>query len=81
MKTKAELIMIIRLVRKYYNRKKVSSANLSQYGIENLGSLHQSIQMEQSQFNMETNRMDEHPESKTIYRKSRKRVKNYKSIS
>ncbi len=34
--------------------KKVSSANLSQYGIRNLGSLQQSIRMEQPQFNSET---------------------------
>ncbi len=36
-------------------QKKVSSANLSPYGIESFGSLRQSIQMEQSRFNMETN--------------------------
>jgi hypothetical protein len=36
-------------------RKEVSSANQSPYGIESLGSLHQSIQMEQSWFNAETN--------------------------
>jgi hypothetical protein len=39
---------------KYCSRKKVSSAMLSPDGIKNLGSLHQSIQMEQSRFNAET---------------------------
>ncbi len=53
-KTKAELIMIIKLVRKYCYGKKVFSAMLSLGGIRNLGSLQQSIQMEQSQFNVET---------------------------
>jgi hypothetical protein len=53
-KTKAGLIMIIRLVRKYCYGKKVSSANLSPDGIRNLSSLHQSIHMEQSWFNAET---------------------------
>jgi hypothetical protein len=37
----------------YCYRKKVSSAMLSPGGIRSLGSLRQSIQMEQSQFNME----------------------------
>jgi hypothetical protein len=36
-------------------RKKVSSATLSLGGIRNLGSLQQSIQMEQSRFSVETN--------------------------
>ncbi len=53
-KTKAELIMIIKLVRKYCYEKKVSSAMLSLGGIRYVGSLQQSIQMEQSQFNTET---------------------------
>ncbi len=39
-KTKAELIMIIRLVRKYCSGKKVSSAMLSPDGIRSVGSLH-----------------------------------------
>jgi hypothetical protein len=46
--------MIIRLVRKYCYRKKVSSAKLSPDGIRTLGSLRQSIQIEQSRFNAET---------------------------
>ncbi len=50
-KTKEELTMIIKLVRKYCYGKKVSSAMLSPGGIRNLGSLRQSIQMEQSRFN------------------------------
>jgi hypothetical protein len=41
-------------VRKYCYGKKVSSAMLSPDGIRSLGSLHQSIQMEQSRFNTET---------------------------
>jgi hypothetical protein len=53
MKMKAELIMIIKLVKKYCKGKKVSSAMLSPDGIRNLGSLHHSIRMEQSQFNVE----------------------------
>jgi hypothetical protein len=53
-KTKAELIMIIKLVRKYCYGKKVSSATLSLGGIRNLGSLHQFIRMEQSRFNAYT---------------------------
>jgi hypothetical protein len=46
--------VIIRLVRKYYYEKKVSSATLSPDGIRSLGSLRQSIQMEQSRFNAKT---------------------------
>ncbi len=38
MKTKAELIMIIKLVRKYCYRKMVSSTMLSPDGIRSLGS-------------------------------------------
>jgi hypothetical protein len=53
-KTKTELIMIIRMVRKYCYGKKVSSAMLSPDGIRSLGSLRQSIQMDQSRFNAET---------------------------
>jgi hypothetical protein len=53
-KMTAELIMIIKLVRKYCYRKKVSTITLSLGGIRNLGSLQQSIQMEQSWFNAET---------------------------
>ncbi len=41
MKTKAELTMIIKLVRKYCYGKKVSSAMLSPGGIRSLGSLRQ----------------------------------------
>ncbi len=47
-------LMIIKVVRKYCYGKKVSSATLSLGGIKNLGSLQQSIQMEQSRFNVET---------------------------
>jgi hypothetical protein len=46
--------MIIRLVRKYCYGKKVFCATLSPYGIRSLGSLCQSIQMEQSWFNAKT---------------------------
>jgi hypothetical protein len=53
-KTKAELTLIIKLVRKYCYGKKISSAMLSLGGIRNLGSLQQSIRMEQSQLNAET---------------------------
>ncbi len=59
------------LVRKYCYGKKVSSAMLSPGGIKSLGSLRKSIQMEQSQFNVEKSRKDEHPESKTVHRRSR----------
>ncbi len=52
---KAELIMITKLVKKYCWEKKVSSAMLSLYGIKDLGSLQQFIQMEQSRFNAEKN--------------------------
>ncbi len=51
--TKAELTMIIKLVRKYCYGKKVSSAMLSPGGIRSIGSLPQSIQMKQSRFNAE----------------------------
>ncbi len=71
MKTKAESTMIIKLVRKYCYGKKVFSAMLSPGGIRSLGSLGQSIQMEQSWFNVEKSRKNEHPESKTVHRKSR----------
>ncbi len=47
------LTMIMKLVRKYGYGKKVSSAMLSPGGIRSLGSLRQSIQMEQSRFNAE----------------------------
>jgi hypothetical protein len=53
MKTKAELTMIMKLVSKYCYGKKVSSAMLSLGGIRSHGSLQQSIQTEQSQFNAE----------------------------
>jgi hypothetical protein len=52
-KTKAKLIMIIRLARKYCSGKRVSSAMQSPGGIRSLGSLHQFIRMEQSWFNAE----------------------------
>jgi hypothetical protein len=55
---KAGLIMIIRLVRKYCYGKKVFSAMLSPDGIRTLGSLHQSIQMEQSRFGNKIERMN-----------------------
>ncbi len=54
MKTKAELIMIIKLVRKYCYGKMASYAMLSPGGIRNLGSLRLSIEMEQSRLNAET---------------------------
>ncbi len=57
--------MIIRLVGKYCYGKKASSAMLSPDDIRSIGSLRQSIQMEQ-RFNVEKNRTDEYPESKTI---------------
>ncbi len=53
MKTKAELTMIKKLVRKYCYGKKVSSAMLSPGGIRSLGSLRQSIQMDQLWFTAE----------------------------
>jgi hypothetical protein len=52
-KTKADLVMIRKLVRKYCYIRKVYSAMLSPGGIKSLGSLQQSIQMEQSRFNVE----------------------------
>ncbi len=74
-KTKAELTMIIKLVRKYCYGKNVSSTMLSPGGIRSLGSLQQSIQMEQSRFTTEKSRKDEHLESKTVHRRSRQLVK------
>ncbi len=68
---KAELTMIIKLVRKYCYGKKVSSAILSPGGIRSLGSLRQSIQLEQSLFTTKKSRKDEHPESKIVHRRSR----------
>jgi hypothetical protein len=65
------LTMIIKLVRKYCYRKKVSFALLSPGSIRSLGSIQQSIQMEQSRFTAEKSRKDEHPESKTVHRRSR----------
>ncbi len=53
MKTKAELTLIMKLVRKYCYGKKVSSAMLDPGGIRSLGSIRQSIQMEQSWLNAE----------------------------
>ncbi len=52
-KTKRELIMITKLVKKYCKGKMVFFAMLSPDGTKNLGSLHQSIRMEQSRFNAE----------------------------
>jgi hypothetical protein len=51
---KGRIDMITNLVKKYCCGKKVSSAMLSLYGIKDLGSLQQSIQMEQSRFNAKT---------------------------
>jgi hypothetical protein len=53
--TKAELIMIIRLVRKYCYGTKVFSTKQSPGIRKSLGWLCQSIQMEQSRFNTKTN--------------------------
>ncbi len=55
MKMKAGLIMIIKLVRKYSQQTTVSFSKQSPGIRKSHGQLHQSIQMEQSQFNAETN--------------------------
>ncbi len=58
MKTKAGLIMITKLVRKYLYGTKVYSAKQSPDGRKTHVQLQQSIQMEQSQFNAETKKKD-----------------------
>jgi hypothetical protein len=55
---KAGLIMITKLVRKYLYGTKVYSAKQSPDGRKTPGKLQQSIQMEQSQFNVETKKKD-----------------------
>ncbi len=56
--TKAGLIMITKLVRKYLYRTKVYSTKQSLDGRKTPGLSQQSIQMEQSQFNVETKKKD-----------------------
>jgi hypothetical protein len=58
MKTKAGLIMITKLARKYLYRTKVYSAKQSPDGRQTPGQLQQSIKIKQSQFNAETKKKD-----------------------
>jgi hypothetical protein len=55
---KEGLIMITKLARKYLYGTKVYSAKHSPYGRKTHGQSRQSIQMEQSQFNVEINKKD-----------------------
>ncbi len=57
-KTKAGLIMITKLIRKYLYGMKVYSTKQSPDGRKTPGQLQQSTQMEQSQFYTETNKKD-----------------------
>jgi hypothetical protein len=57
-KTKAGLIMITKLARKYMYGTKVYYAKQSPDGRKTPGQLQQSIQMEQSRFNVETKKKD-----------------------
>ena len=57
-RSKAGLIMITKCARKYLYGMKVSSTKQSPDGTKTPGQSQQSIQMEQSQFNVETKKKD-----------------------